>query len=172
MSSIDAAEIKWSKAGLVLAAGFGIFLPIYAKTSLHTAKDKAVASTSEALLLGGVVLLFCVLGLVGLLRRKRSLLAFSFFVIGFSFTLTFPPLGFALIFLGGWLMLRAYRIQKYGTPNAKTAARAAAARPPRRERKKATAAAAAKPVAYKAPSANKRYTPKAPARKKVAKPTE
>jgi hypothetical protein len=68
-------------------------------------------------------------------------------------------------------LLRAYRIQKYGTAHAKTAAREAAARPPRRERKQ-TAKAPTKPAAYKPPTANKRYTPKAPVRKRVAKPTE
>jgi hypothetical protein len=172
MSTIDATEIKWSKAGLLLSAVFGIFLPIYAKT-LHAAKGKSTSASNEteALLLGGVALLLCILGLVGLLRRKRSLLAFSFFLAGFDFTLTFPPLGLALIFLGGWLMLRAYRIQKYGSANTKVAARQAAARPPRRERKK-VAATPVKPSGYKPPAANKRYTPKAPQRKKVAKPTE
>ena len=172
MSTIDAVEIKWSKAGLALSAVFAIFIPIYAKTLLHS-KGKSASSSveTEALLLGGLALLFCVLGLVGLLRRKRSFLAFYFFLAGFDFTLTFAPLGLALIFLGGWLMLRAYRIQKYGTANAKVAARQAAARPPRRERKK-MAAAPVKPSGHKPPTANKRYTPKAPPRKKVAKPTE
>jgi hypothetical protein len=92
-------------------------------------------------------------------------------VIGFSFTLIFAPLGFAIIILGGWLMLRAYRIQKFGTPTAKLAAREAAARPPRRERKK-IAATPVKPSGYKPPTANKRYTPKAAPRKKVAKPVD
>jgi hypothetical protein len=172
MSTIDATEIKWSKAGLVLSAVFAVFLPIYAKT-LHAAKGKSTSASNEteALLLGGVALILCIVGLIGLLRRKRSLLAFSFFLAGFDFTLTFAPLGLALIFLGGWLMLRAYRIQKYGSANTKVAARQAAARPPRRERKKA-AATPVKPSGYKPPVANKRYTPKAPPRKKVAKPTE
>jgi hypothetical protein len=123
------------------------------------------------LLLGAIVLGFCLLGYEGLRRRRRTLVVFALFVDGFAFTLIFAPLGFALILLGGWLMLRAYRIQKFGTPNAKTAARQAAARPPRRQRKQA-ASSPAKPSGYKPPSANKRYTPKAVPRKKVAKPTE
>jgi hypothetical protein len=49
-------------------------------------------------------------------------------------------------------------------------AREAAKRPPRRERKLA-ASAPPKPSGNKAPTANKRYTPKAAPRKKVAKPT-
>jgi hypothetical protein len=97
--------------------------------------------------------------------------AFTFFILGFSFTLIFAPLGFALILLGGWLLLRAYRIQKFGTANAKMAAREAATRPPRRERKQA-ARTPVKPTGHKPPTASKRYTPKAAPRKKVAKPTE
>jgi hypothetical protein len=115
MRSIDAGKIKWSKAGLIVATAFAVFLPYYAKTALHTTADKSKLVTTETLL-GGGVLVICLLGLFGLLRRKRTLLAFSFFITGFSFTLMFAPLGFAFIVLGGWLMLRSYRIQTYGTP--------------------------------------------------------
>jgi hypothetical protein len=62
-------------------------------------------------------------------------------------------------------------MQKYGTANAKLAATQAASRPPRRERK-AAATAAPRPTGYKAPKPNKRYTPKAPTRKKIPKPAE
>jgi hypothetical protein len=132
---------------------------------------RLVPLSGTYLLLGAIVVGFCLLGYEGLRRRKRTLVVFALFVDGFAFTLVFAPLGFALIILGGWLMLRAYRIQKFGTPNAKMAARQAVARPPRRERKQA-ASRPAKPAVHKPPTANKRYTPKAPPRKKVAKPTE
>ncbi|HEY3844806.1 MAG TPA: hypothetical protein VGL48_16270 [Acidimicrobiales bacterium] len=176
MGTINAVEAKWSKGGLILAGALAIFLPVYVSASHTTGKaaNKTISSisvTNQALLLGGVVLLFCLLGFIALRRRRRTLLVFTFFIIGFAYTLVFPPLGFALILLGGWLMLRAYRIQKYGTANAKMAAREAATRPPRRERK-AAAAAPPKPTGYKAPTSNKRYTPKAPTRKKIAKPSE
>jgi hypothetical protein len=176
MGTINAAEAKWSKGGLILSGALAIFLPVYVSASHSTGKvaNKTISSisiTNQALLLGGVVLLFCLLGLIALRRRRRTLLVFTFFIIGFAYTLVFPPLGFALILLGGWLMLRAYRIQKYGTANAKMAAREAATRPPRRERK-AAAAAPPKPTGYKAPTSNKRYTPKAQTRKKIAKPSE
>ncbi|HEY1829975.1 MAG TPA: hypothetical protein VGG38_07015 [Acidimicrobiales bacterium] len=181
MSGLNAVEMKWSKAGLVLATLLGGFLTLYLATShptrtvtttVHGVKHKEILPISDSwLLIGGIVLLFCALGFIALRQRKRTLVAFSFFVTGFSFTLIFAPLGFALILLGGWLMLRAYRIQKYGTANAKMVAREAASRPPRRERK-AVASAPPKPTGYKAPKPNKRYTPKAPTRKKIAKPTE
>lgn len=181
MSGLNAVEVKWAKAGLVLATVLGIFLTLYLSSAqrtrtetvkLHGKEVKATVPISDTwLLLGAIVLLFCAIGFVALRRRKRSLVVFSFFVTGFSFTLIFAPLGFALIVLGAWLLLRAYRIQKFGTASAKMAAREAAARPRRRERKTATSNPS-KPAAYKPPTANKRYTPKAPTRRKVVKTTE
>jgi hypothetical protein len=176
MRGLDAMEIKWSKAGLALGAVFSIFLPVYAKTILHSHADKTKDSTTLALELGGVALVFTIFGFVGLLRRRRTVLAFGLFIVGFSFTLTFAPLGFAFILLGGWLLLRAYRIQKYGTPNAKQAAREAATRPrtTRAQRQEARAPVKGKATnaVKKPPTASKRYTPKAAPRKRVAKPTE
>jgi hypothetical protein len=186
MSGLNAVEVKWSKGGLILATGLGIVLTLYLSSS-HSTKTETIIRHGKKvkgtvpisgtwLLLGAIVLVFCGLGFVALKRRKRSLVVFSFFVTGFSFTLIFPPLGFALILLGGWLLLRAYRIQKFGTANAKMAAAQARARPPRRERKRigsgTTTTSNGRPAAYKAPTASKRYTPKAAPRKKVAKPTE
>jgi hypothetical protein len=181
MNGLNAVEVKWAKAGLVMAALTGGLLTIYLSSAHPTRKEtvthhgkkftETVPISATWLLIGAIVLGFCALGFYALRKRKRTMVAFTFFVCGFSFTLIFAPLGFALIALGGWLMLRAYRIQKFGTPNAKMAAREAAARPPRRERK-AAANAPAKPTGYKPPTSNKRYTPKAPARKKVAKPVE
>ncbi|HWE65241.1 MAG TPA: hypothetical protein VG298_01230 [Acidimicrobiales bacterium] len=181
MSGLDAMELKWAKGGMILATIMGILLTLYLSASHPTRKETIIVHGKKVkglvpisgtwLLLGAVVLLFCALGFIALRRRKRSLVAFSFFVTGFAFTLIFAPLGFALILLGGWLMLRAYRLQRYGTANSKMIAREARARPPRRDRK-AAASAPAKPSGYKAPTPNKRYTPKAPTRKKIAKPVE
>ncbi len=181
MSGLSAFEAKWSRVGIFVAIVLGVVFTLYLRAEhsektatviRHGKKVKTAVPISDSwLLLGVILLVFCALGAWALQRRKRTLLAFSFFVIGFSFTLIFAPLGFAFIILGGWLMLRAYRIQKFGTPNAKMAAKEAAARPPRRERKKA-ASTPSKPTAYKPPTANKRYTPKAAPRRKVAKPPE
>jgi hypothetical protein len=181
MSGLSAVELKWAKGGLILATLLGVGLPLYLSSShptrtetivSHGKKHTVLVSISGTwLIVGAIVLVFCGLGFLALRRRKRTLVVFSFFVIGFSFVLIFPPLGFALILFGGWLLLRAYRIQKFGTPNAKMAAVEARARPPRRERKR-TGATTATTKAYKPPTANKRYTPKAAPRKKVAKPVE
>ena len=53
------------------------------------------------------LLLICAIGFLAIRERKRTLVAFAFFLIGFAFTLFFGSLGFAFILLGGWLMLRA-----------------------------------------------------------------
>jgi hypothetical protein len=181
MSSLNPMEMKWSKAGLAIAAIIGAIIVLYlaidhptrkVTNKVHGVKHVHLVPVSDSyLLIGAIVVGFCLLGFEGIRRQRRTLVVFALFIDGFAFTLIFAPLGFALIILGGWLMLRAYRIQKFGTPTAKVAARQAAARPPRRERKRA-AQVAARPTAYKPPTANKRYTPKAAPRKKVAKPTE
>jgi hypothetical protein len=181
MSGLDAMETKWSKAGLALAAVIGavivIYLAAWHPTKKVTEKVHGVTHThlvplsDTYLLVGAIVLAFCILGFEGLRRNRRTLVVFAFFIDGFALTLVFAPLGLALIVLGGWLMLRAYRIQKFGTANAKQAARVAATRPPRRERKQA-ARTPPSPTGKKPPTANKRYTPKAAPRRKVVKPTE
>jgi hypothetical protein len=183
MGGLDAVELKWSRAGLTLAGLSALFLSLYLSATHGTRKvtlhihGKSVPGTvpiaSQWLLIGAIALVFSGLGFLAIRRRKRTLVAFTCFVLGLIFIgpLFIYPLGFALIFLGGWLMIRAYRLQKYGTANAKVAARQAASRPPRAARKQA-AKAPPKPTGYKAPTPNKRYTPKAKTRKKVIKPAE
>jgi hypothetical protein len=177
MSGLDANEVKWSKAGLVLATLIGGFLTYYlaVKHPTHIVKvhghNRAVPLSASYELVYGAVLLFCIVGFIGLWKRKRTLVVFSIMISGFAITIFSAPIGFAFIVLGGWLLLRAYRLQRYGTSNARGVARVAATRPPR-ERRTRGAAANAKPGTPKPPSASKRYTPKAAPRRKVTKPTE
>jgi LPXTG-motif cell wall-anchored protein len=177
MDGLDPVELKWSRGGLVLTT---VVVPLFALykaanfgTRITTVNGHKVGVPVQAswLTLGGILLLFCILGFVALRRRKRTLVAFTCFILGLGMIPLITPLGFALIILGGWLMMRAYRMNKYGTSNAKLVAKQAASRPPRRERR-AAASAPAKPDGYKAPTRNARYTPPAPKRKKVPKPTE
>src|SRR5580698_3498210 len=143
MSGLDVNEVKWAKAGLVLATLLGGYLTYYLAEKHPTRSVKVhghlrqVPISQSWLLVYGAVLLFCVIGFIGLYYRKRTLVVFSIMIAGFAITEFSAPVGFAFIVLGGWLLLRAYRIQRFGTANAKGAALAAAARPPRRERKQA-----------------------------------
>jgi hypothetical protein len=177
MSGLDENEMKWAKAGLILSTLLGGFLTYYLAAKHPTRLVKVhghnthVPISQSWLLVYGAVLLFNAFGFYGLWKRKRTLVVFSIMISGFAITEFSAPIGFAFIVLGGWLLLRAYRIQRFGTANAKGAAQVAATRPPRRERK-AAAAAAAKPVVHKTPTASKRYTPKAAPRKKVPKAAE
>jgi len=177
MSSLDPIEVKWSLGALVLATVAGIAIPAYITAENKVTKEgkDTIAVAPDAKLLGGAILLLCVIGFLSLWKRKRTLVAFDLFLVGFAFTLFIGLIGFAFILLGGWLMLRAWRLNKYGTTNARAIAKETAARPRGRERKEAAKAgpkSTSGPAARKPPTASKRYTPKSPPRKKVPKPTE
>jgi hypothetical protein len=177
MSGLDPKESKWSLGAFVLATVGGIALPAYFVAANKVTKDgrNSIAVAPDAELLGGVILVLCVVGFLALWKRKRTLVAFDLFLVGFAFTVFILPFGLAFVFLGGWLMLRAWRINRYGTTNAKAIAREAAARPRGRQRKEAARSASktpATPGARKPPVASKRYTPKAPPRKKIPKSAE
>jgi hypothetical protein len=177
MSTLDRMEAKWALGAFVLATVGGIAIPAYfiAENKVTKAGKNTIAVAPDAKLLGGVILLLCAIGFLALWKRKRTLVAFDLFLVGFAFTLFVGLIGFAFIVLGGWLMLRAWRLNKYGTTNSKAIAREAAARPRGRARKEAarsTSKTNASPGARKPPTASKRYTPKAPTRKKIPKPTE
>jgi hypothetical protein len=180
MRSLDPKETKLSFGAYVLATIAGVAIPAYiiASNKITKAGKNSIAVAPDAKLLGGVILLLCILGFVAVWKRRRTLVAFDLFLIGFAFTLFIGLVGFVFILLGGWLMLRAWRINRYGTTNSKVIARETANRP----RGKAARAAAPKssgktstssqPGARKPPTPSKRYTPKAPARKKIPKPTQ
>jgi hypothetical protein len=177
MRTLDPIEAKWSLFAFILATVAGIAIPAYiiATNKLTRRGKNTIAVAPDAKLLGGAILLLCVIGLLALWKRKRTLVAFDFFLVGFAFTLFIGLIGFAFILLGGWLMLRAWRLNKYGTTNAKAIAQEARTRPRGRDRKAAasTGTKTSSPSgARKAPTASKRYTPKAPPRKKIPKPSE
>ena len=174
MRSLDPQEVRWSVAAFALASLVGIGLPVYFLVQHTTTKHGKHASVTvgpDALLLGGLLLLLCIGGFVAIWHRKRTLVSFDLMLVGFGLTLPLTLLGFLYIVLGGWFMLRASRINRYGTTNSRTIRTQAAARPRGRERKE-TAKSTAQPGVRKPPTASKRYTPKSPPRKKIPKPTE
>jgi hypothetical protein len=177
MSTLSQQEAKWALGALILATVGGIAIPIYftVENKVTKAGKNSIAVAPDAKLLGGVILVICAIGFAALWKRKRTLVAFSLFLVGFAFTIFIGLAGFAFILVGGWLMLRAWRLSKYGTTDSKVIRRVAATQPRGRQRKEAARSAsktASSPGARKPPTASKRYTPKAPARKKIPKETE
>jgi hypothetical protein len=189
MDTLDAQEIKFASAGLIIAlilAGISFFLINDAKPTKKTVLrgghkvTELVPLSPNLVFLVVAVVVITALAYLALRKRKRTLLAFGFFLIGLGYAEVFVPIGLALIVLGGWLLLRAYRINKYGNPSAKVVARQAATRPrgprePRARRERGTSSRSTSPTKAGAPKptvANKRYTPKSAPRKKVIKPTD
>ena len=137
MSGLDRTEHKFALGGLSLATLAGIAVPLWVVSQNRVDKHghNSIAVAPDAWLLMAAILVFCVIGFVALRKQKRTLVTFALFLIGFGFTLFIGVIGFAFILLGGWLMLRAWRLNKYGSTSAKVVAReAAASRSERRER--------------------------------------
>ncbi len=177
MSGLDPLEQKLARWALALAAAAALGAAIYINSANKVTKagKNSIAVAPDAWLLTGVILLMCVLGGLALWKNKRTFVTFALFLIGFAFTLPFGLIGLVFILLGGWFMLRAWRINRYGTTNSKLIAREAANRPRGRDRTQAAKTGTKSPASSgsrKPPTASKRYTPKAPPRKKIQKPTE
>jgi hypothetical protein len=153
---------------------------------LHTSsgfKCQEMRSTWVVALVVPLVLALAILITVRIGRRAP--LAFTILITGVAS----PGIEFAVPFLiaGGWLILRAWRTQRYGAPTAKapipgyeppsrrtspragsqaTGTRAAGSTAAHGRGKQAAAGA------RKAPAPSKRYTPKAPKRKRPTPPPE
>jgi hypothetical protein len=181
MRSLDPQEVKLAFGAFTLATIAGIAIPAYilATDRITKAGKHSIAVAPDAALLGGVIIVLCILGFITLWKRKRTFVSFALFLIGFAFTLFIGLIGFVFILVGGWLMLRAWRMNRYGTTDAKAIRQEVASRP----RGKAAASTAkgartskgktsSQPGVRKQPTASKRYTPKAPPRKKIPKPTQ
>jgi hypothetical protein len=109
--------------------------------------------------------------------RRRAPLAFTMVMTGLAFGSLLVLVPYAVA--GGWIMLRAWRTQKYGAPTAKSVMTGWVAPPARGTTRRAKTASprtrrgkSAQPASTtrKPPSANKRYTPKSPPKKKVSPP--
>jgi len=127
-------------------------------------------------------LLTLIVGLVMLAftyRRKRAGVAFCALLLGLSTSSFIGLLSFLFLVLGGWLIVRAFRLQKFGDPtfkgsNAKAREMAKAKREGRAvetptaptTRKSSSKSTAKSTTRSSTPAASKRYTPKQPPRKR------
>jgi hypothetical protein len=115
---------------------------------------------------------------------RRSAVAFTVLMTGLALmSVVETAMAIPFIFAGGWLMTRAWRVQRYGTPTARgpgdvppgTVPGRARSRAPRGPRE-STGTASTRPKkrgrpAPSGPAANKRYTPKSPQRRRPPPPT-
>lgn len=97
---------------------------------------------------------------------RRSAVGFTALMAGLAFEAEVGILGIPFIFGGGWLLMRAWRVQRYGSPtgtkgNPTGERQAPPPRPERPTRKK-------KEPERKGPVASKRYTPKTAKKKRPA----
>ena len=154
--------------------------PTLGLTDLHyvasTATCDGIYSPSHYVLPLVVSLVLAAAIYVTVLFRRRAPLAFTIVMTGLAFgsLLVLVPYGVA----GGWIMLRAWRTQKYGSPTTRTVMTGWVAPPPRGTTRRARSSAprgrkgkdASAATTRKPPAANKRYTPKSPPKKKVTPP--
>jgi hypothetical protein len=195
ITRIDNKERRWGISAAVLAAGVALLaeLPgiLHPKTthasvstkpkgticagSLYDATTKACYTHHDRsfwVWTMAVLLLFALALFLAVQLRRRSALGFAALMNGLAFETTTGSLilGLPFIVLGGWLLIRAWRVQQYGSPTATkaTAGGNVAPRPtrpvrqPRERKKKTDPTANGRPR----PEASKRYTPKTPRRKR------
>jgi hypothetical protein len=117
---------------------------------------------------------------------RRSPLAYAALMTGLAFEVTLGLFGLPFLFAGGWLLIRAWKSQKYGSPTAKRGDPPLATIAPARSGRSSGSSANAKstnattgrsgkakrgqpeePAGRRPPEPNKRYTPKTPTKKKV-----
>lgn len=99
--------------------------------------------------------------LASVFMRRRSILAATTLLAGMAYGL----LGLPFIALGGWLLVRAWRVQRFGTLNAREAASVARERrgQPRERRERGKAVEPPTSDGPRRPTtASKRYTPPKP----------
>lgn len=142
-----------------------------------------------------IVLVFALAIFVTVRIGRRSAVAFALVMAGFALEFAVQSiLAVVFIFAGGWLVVRAWRVQRYGSPNASAAVRRAADKERRTSRSAGSGRGATRAGSGTAsrrgdskgkskanevvtasgrpkPDANKRYTPKSPPRKKPPPPS-
>jgi hypothetical protein len=134
-------------------AGYHLVGSICEKVTITTPSDWLVQFL-EILIIGGFILYFA-------LRRKRAGVAVASLLLG----LALGSVGVGFLFFGGWLIVRALRLQKYGEASFFASSRKAremsqARRDSRESPKRTRGSKASTPAPSNAPVASKRYTPK------------
>jgi len=117
-----------------------------------------------------ILLAFAVAIFVTVRVGRRSPLGFVSLMAGLAYETYVGILGLPFIAAGGWLLIRAWRVQRYGSPTATKSNPSGERGPPPTRAERQTKAKKAKTPVPAGPVASKRYTPKT-AKKKRPVPT-
>ena len=148
VNGLDEREWRYSLAATVLAIGLVVAGYL---TNRHSSVEK-VRSASSTLLVAGIIIIAVMV--IGVAFRRRAMVGFSNFMVGFELITGGNVLGVLFLGFGGWLLLRALRRQREEQ-------KARGGAPPVARQRKPVAAPLTGP-----PKPSKRYTP--PRRSKTA----
>ena len=101
---------------------------------------------------------------------RRAPVGFTALMTGLAYETQVGVLGLPFIAAGGWLLIRALRVQRYGSPTATKANPTGEKRPPPTRAERPTRQKKKRAAAPTGPAPNKRYTPKTPQRKRPVSP--
>lgn len=179
MRTLEPVERKWGfgAAAIPLVIALILLPSLLHNTKVTAAPVKHKCAAGFRLLKGTCtdiehpsqfVLRFLLLAALGLLllfavwASKRTLAVF----LGFLAGLAAGPLGLLCIFYGGWLLVRSWRLQRYGATDGATVRKVATERSAAKREAKKAAPSVALASGKAPPPPSKRYTPKAKPRKK------
>jgi hypothetical protein len=114
-----------------------------------------------------ILLAFAVALLIAVRVGRRAPLGFAFLMSGLAFDSQVGIYGLPFIAAGGWLLIRSWRVQRYGSTAAPKRGEKPQRPPPREPRKKKGEPPPGRPT----PVASKRYTPKAVKKKRPPAPS-
>ncbi len=173
MRSLDDRERRLGLFATPLGAVLAVVLTFI--TYNHDAVGKGHEATSVIVLDGGISVAFALCVFAAAWFRRRSLTAFALLFLGYSLGLV--GIGIPFLFLGGYLLFRAWRIQKVLTsrgvnPRSRSARprpeRGAATRNPTRNPTRNQRSRQDPKTKSSRPVPSKRYTPPKPAPKRPA----
>lgn len=148
----------------------------------YTCQGTAPYPRSHWVVLMVVILVFALAVYITVRIGRRSAVAFTVLMTGLALmSLVATILAVPFLFAGGWLMTRAWRVQRYGSPTAHgpadRPAGTKATGPPTRPATSTRAGATRTPSKKRAknmpagPAPSKRYTPKTPQRRRPPPPS-
>lgn len=166
-----------------------------AKTAAHLARCVPIIYSRTYWFVTLLILLAFPLAILVTVRiGRRAPLAYAALMTGLAFEVTLGLFGLPFLAAGAWLLIRAWKSQRYGSPTAKrgdpplqvsgrgattkaagsgssTTTGPARGKAPANGRRTKKSQSAPTDASRRPPAPNKRYTPKAPPKKKVPPPT-